>query len=46
MFRHLETYLLWLFGWVMFTETHDNTVSRSIIPNAREVADADSGDVS
>ena len=24
--RHLEAYLLWLFGWVMFTSSHDNTV--------------------
>ncbi|XP_062232903.1 protein MAIN-LIKE 2-like [Phragmites australis] len=39
--RHLEMYLLWLFRWVMFTETNGNTVSRTIIPYARDVTDAD-----
>ncbi|XP_062224535.1 protein MAINTENANCE OF MERISTEMS-like [Phragmites australis] len=43
--RHLEAYLMWLFKWVIFTETHGNTVSWSIIPYTREGADADPAEV-
>lgn len=39
--RHLEAYLLWLFGWTMFTSTHGNTVDRTLIRFAREIADSD-----
>ena len=37
--RHLETYLLWLFGWVMFTSSHGNTVDARWIAYARAIAD-------
>lgn len=39
--RHLEAYLLWLFGWVMFTSTHGDTVHAKWIPYARAIADAE-----
>ena len=38
--RHLEAYLLWLFGWVMFTTSHGNTVDARWIAYARAIADA------
>lgn len=38
--RCLEAYLLWLFGKVMFTETHVDTISARFISMAREIADA------
>ena len=38
--RHLEAYLLWLFGWIMFTSTHGNSVRKELIHYAREVVDA------
>ena len=39
--RSLESYLLWLFGYIMFNNTHGNSVDRILIPYAREIADAD-----
>ena len=39
--RSLEAYLLWLFGYIMFNNTHGNSVDRILIPYAREIADAD-----
>lgn len=39
MSRHLEAYLLWLFGWIMFTSTHGNSVGKQLIHFAREIAD-------
>ena len=38
--RHLEAYLLWLFGWIMFTSSHGNSVGKQLIPFARAIADA------
>lgn len=26
--RHFEAYLLWLFGWVMFLGSHDDSVDK------------------
>ena len=39
--RSLEAYLLWLFGYIMFNNTHGNSVDRIILPYAREIADGD-----
>src|SRR6266540_2180447 len=39
--RHLEAYLLWLFGLVMFTTTHGDTVDARWIPYARAIADGE-----
>ena len=38
--RSLEAYLLWLFGKVMFTETHQDTITARWIPVAQEIAEA------
>ncbi|CAN6164212.1 unnamed protein product [Urochloa humidicola] len=38
--RHFEAYLLWLFGWVMFTSSHGDTVDARWIPIARAIADS------
>ena len=38
--RCLEAYLMRLFGKVMFTETHVDTISARFISMAREIADA------
>jgi hypothetical protein len=38
--RCLEAYILWLFGKVMFTDNHVNTVDARYISIAREIADA------
>ena len=38
--RSLEAYLLWLFGKVMFTETHQDTITARWIPVAHEIAEA------
>jgi hypothetical protein len=37
--RTLEAYLLCLFGYIMFNNTHGNSVDRILIPYAREIAD-------
>ena len=39
--RHLEAYLLWLFGLVMFTMSHGDTVDARRIPYARAIADGE-----
>ena len=39
--RSLEAYLLWLFGYIMFNNTHGNTVDKILLPYARELADAE-----
>ena len=43
--RHLEAYLLWLFGWVMFTSGQGHLVSRTLVPYARLIADAEGDEV-
>ena len=37
--RHLVAYLLWLFGWVMFTGTHTDSIDKHLIQLAEEIAD-------
>ena len=39
--RSLEAYLLWLFGYIMFNNTHGNSVDRILLPYAWEIADGD-----
>ena len=36
--RSLEAYLLWLFGYIMFNNTHGNSVNRILFPYAWEIA--------
>nr|AAZ06229.1 putative mutator-like transposase [Oryza sativa Indica Group]AAZ06234.1 putative mutator-like transposase [Oryza sativa Indica Group] len=43
--RSLEAYLLWLFGWVMFTSTHGHAVDFRLVHYARSTADAQPQDV-
>uniref|UniRef100_A0A0E0LCU3 Aminotransferase-like plant mobile domain-containing protein n=1 Tax=Oryza punctata TaxID=4537 RepID=A0A0E0LCU3_ORYPU len=40
---YLEAYLLWLFGWVMFTGSHGNSVDARLIPLARQIAEGNVG---
>jgi hypothetical protein len=37
--RHLEAYLLWLFGYIMFCGSQGDAVSRFLIPHARMIAE-------
>ena len=39
--RHLEAYLLWLFGWVLFTSSHDGSVDAHLVGYARAIADGE-----
>ena len=39
--RSLEAYLLWLFGYIMFNNSHGNSVDKILIDYAREIADSD-----
>ena len=39
--RSLETYMLWLFGYIMFNNTHGNSVDKILLSYAREIEDAD-----
>ena len=39
--RSLEAYLLWLFGYIMFNNSHGHCVDRVLLPYAQEIADAD-----
>lgn len=43
--RHLEAYLMWLFGWVMFCCSQGNSMPKHLLPYAREIADAPLDDV-
>ena len=43
--RSLEAYLLWLFGCIMFNNSHGDCVDRVLMPYAREIADAADADV-
>ena len=36
--RHLEAYLLWLFGWVMFMGMHGSSMNKHMINYARHIA--------
>src|SRR6266540_2973161 len=35
--RSLEAYLLWLFGCIMFNNSHGDCVDRVLVPYAREI---------
>jgi len=39
--RSLEAYLLWLFGYIMFNNSHGHCVDSILVPYAQEIADAD-----
>ena len=41
----LEAYLLWLFGCIMFNNTHGDCVDKILMPYTREIADAADDDV-
>jgi len=43
--RHLEAYLLWLFGWVLFTSSHHDRVDKHLIWYAQQITDAPLDDV-
>src|SRR6266498_2775631 len=43
--RPLEAYLLWLFGCIMFNNTHRDCVDKILMPYAWEIADAADDDV-
>lgn len=43
--RSFEVYLLWLFGYIMFNNSHGVCVDRILGVYAREIADADEGAV-
>ena len=38
--RSLEAYLLWLFGYIMFNNSHVTYVDRVLVPYAQEIAEA------
>jgi len=38
--RSLEAYLLWLFGYIMFNNSHGAYVDRVLVPYALEIAEA------
>nr|XP_034580881.1 protein MAIN-LIKE 2-like [Setaria viridis] len=38
--RHLEAYLLWLFGWTLFCTSQGNSVPKHLVPYARAIAEA------
>ena len=43
--RHLEAYILWLFGWIMFYSCQGDSCPKQLIPVARAIADARLDDV-
>lgn len=43
---HLEAYLLWLFGWVLFTSSHGDTVNAWLIVYARAIANGEAPQIS
>ncbi|KAG2544484.1 hypothetical protein PVAP13_9KG019620 [Panicum virgatum] len=38
--RSLEAYLLWLFGYIMFNNSHGAYVDRVLVPYTQEIAEA------
>ena len=38
--RSLEAYLLWLFGYIIFNNSHGAYVDRVLVPYAQEIAEA------
>jgi len=43
--RHLEAYILWLFGWIMFCTSQGDSCPKQLIPVARAIADARLDDI-
>ena len=43
--RSLDAYLLWLFGYIMFNNSHGHCVDRVLVPYAQEITDADEDDI-
>ena len=46
MSRHLEAYLLWLFGWVLFTSSHGDIVNVRLIAYIRAIANGEAPQIS
>ena len=44
--RHLEVYLLWLFGWVLLTSSHGDSVDARLVGYARAIADGEELEIS
>ena len=42
---HLEAYLMWLFGWIMFCSAQGSAMPKQLLPYVREIADAPLDDV-
>ena len=38
--RHLEAYILWLFGWIMFYSSQGDSCPKQLVPMAMAIADA------
>ena len=38
--RSLEAYMLWLFGYIMFNNSHGAYVDRVLVPYTQEIAEA------
>jgi hypothetical protein len=38
--KHLEVYMLWLFGYVIFCGSQGDAVLRFLIPHVRRITDA------
>ena len=43
--RSLEAYLLWLFGWIMFSNSHGHAADKILLGYARDIADATDGEI-
>lgn len=43
---HLETYLPWLFGWILFTSSHGDSVDIRLVGYARAIADGEEVQIS
>ncbi|XP_034570471.1 protein MAIN-LIKE 2-like [Setaria viridis] len=43
--RHLEAYLLWLFGWIMLCTSQGNSVPKHLFPYVRAIAESPLDDV-
>ena len=43
--RHLEAYILWLFGWIMFCSSQGDSCPKQLIPVARAIANARLDDI-
>ena len=43
--RHLEAYILWLFGWIMFCSSQGDSCPKQLILVARAIANARLDDI-